>query len=465
VVFWVVMVVAVMNVSLGFAAAVCLARRCPRGSFGATGSSFSNRSLGSNVLPELDSAFAQAPVQSGPASDAPAAPVDPADVEPDEAPPPAEVIQSAEIPKEPTDQGAAAPPTALDPAPTDKPPHAELRKSAGQGSIEDLIRHVEEYDARLNALDGQLHAGAASPDASVVQSCADSLRKANEEYLQTQSAAYQQFREACEDRNDLRAVCDNVDAAVEAQKAEILAAAETIRALQSGQQPAESCQQVVAQSARLLAAADRLRDRLQEALVEAVRGGQALTAGAERPPADTLTGILSRSGLEAELESLRQGDPQQVRQVSLVMLDLDQFGLINERYGYEVGNRILRAVATLLAAEGRTQCAAARFSGQRFAALVPDADVRTATSLVERFRQTIEACRFQYQEFTIPVTVSCGVAGARPQDPSDALFARAGNAVQEAKRYGRNRTFFHEGRYPSPVVPSSVTIEPRTIAL
>ncbi len=461
-VFWVVMVVAVMNVSLGFAAAVCLARHCRREGLESRDSPPSNGPFEPSDLAAMNAAFAQPPVQNGPGADATA---DPSDAEPDEAQSPADAPESAEAPKEPVGPAAVDPSAAPASAPTDKPPPAEPRKSAGQCSIEDLIRLVEDYDARLNALDGQLHAGAPSPDSNVVQSCADSLCKANEEYLQTQSAAYHQFREAYENRDDLRAVCDNVDAAVEAQKAEILAAAENIRGLQSGQQPAESYQQVAAQSARLLAAADRLRDRLQEALVEEVRSGQALTADAERPPADALTGILSRSGLEAEVESVRQDDPQQVRQVSLVMLDLDQFGRINERYGYGVGNRILRAVATLLAAEGRTRCAAARFSGQRFAALVPDADVRAATSLVERIRQTIEACRFQYQEFTIPVTVSCGVAGARPHDTSEALFARAGNAVQEAKRYGRNRTFFHEGRYPSPVVPSSVTIEPRSIAL
>jgi diguanylate cyclase (GGDEF)-like protein len=409
--------------------------------------------LGSSALPELDSALPSSPLQSASAPDASAAPVGPADAEPKEPQVPAEA------------SSPAAPPAPPDPVPNDKPPPAGPHTIAGKRSIEDLIRHVEGYEARLNALDSQLHTGAASPDTSLVQSCADSLRKANEEHLQTQSAVYQQFRQACEDRDGLRAVCDNVNAAVEAQKAEILLAAETIRGLQSAQQPAESCQQVVAQSARLLAAADRLRDRLHEALVEVVRSQPALPAGPERPPADSLTGILSRTGLEAELEALRQGDPQQARQVSLLMLDLDQFSLVNQRYGYEVGNRILRAVANVLAAEARTRCVAARFSGQRFAALVPDGDVRAATNLAERFRQTIEACRFQYQEFTIRVTVSCGAAGASPQDTSDALFARAANAVQEAKRYGRNRTFFQEGRYPSPVVPSSLTIQPRTIAL
>ena len=458
--FWVVMVIAVVNVSLGFAATVFLARRSrPRG-LELRSSSQSNRPFEPGDLAAFDAAFAPPPVQSDPEADVPA---DRFADEPGQGS--AEAPRSAEASEEPVGPAAVEPSAEPASGPAEVPSPAEPGRTAGQRAIEDLIRHVEDYQARLTALDGQLRAGAASPDAAAVQSCADLLRQANDEYVESRSAAYEQFREACKDGDDLRAVCDNVDAAVEAQKAEILAAAETVRGLQSGQQPVGDGRQIVAQSARLLAAADRLRDRLQEALTKVVRSGPALAAHAERLPADGLTGILSCSGLEAELESLRHGDPELVRPVGLVMLDLDHFGQVNERCGYEAGNRILRAVATLLAAESRPRCAVARVSGQRFAALVPDADIQAATGLAERIRQTIEACRFEYQESAIPVTVSCGVAGARPHDTSEALFARAGNAVQEAKRYGRNRTFFHEGRYPSPVVPSNLTIQPRMIAL
>jgi PleD family two-component response regulator len=106
-----------------------------------------------------------------------------------------------------------------------------------------------------------------------------------------------------------------------------------------------------------------------------------------------------------------------------------------------------------------------RLGGPRFLLLLPDVDIPVVTGLVERLRQAIELMRFQYQEFEIRITASCGVAPALPEDTPDAIFGRLEHAVGEAKRYGSNRTFLHEGKYPTPVIAPSFPLSERTITL
>ena len=180
---------------------------------------------------------------------------------------------------------------------------------------------------------------------------------------------------------------------------------------------------------------------------------------------DDLTGIANRLGLEAELSKWWEDDPQRELPLNAAMIDIDHFSQINEQHGHTTGNEILRAVAQLLNAEIGSRGTAGRFCGQQFLLLLPNADARGATNLTEKIRQTLEIAHFQRQDLDIQVTVSCGVSKSTPEDTSDTLFARAEATLQEAKRYGDNRTFLREGNYPTPVVPPSFALEEKTISL
>jgi diguanylate cyclase (GGDEF)-like protein len=309
-----------------------------------------------------------------------------------------------------TTQGYLKTADADEPANADRP---------SQGPRERPSQQTVQYDGEKATPPGVFRIEAAAPDSTGDLSYAESLAEADQENLEPQSVAYDRVQETYEDRGDRPMVCGSISPEAEAEKPLVLAATETARPAGRIEYPVES----------------------------------------------RLTGVLNRDRLEAELESLRQEDPEHARPLSLALVDLDEFGRVNERYGFEAGNRILRAVAKLLAVESRDRYAVARFSGQRFVILVRDYDIRSATRLVERIRQTIENCEFRYQEFSIRITVSCGVTAAAPPETSESLFARAEEALGEAKRYGRNRTFFREGHYPSPVVPPKHTLRPRVITL
>ncbi len=342
---------------------------------------------------------------------------------------------------------------------------AEAAPSASEQSVEDLLRQVEDYENRLDSLDKQLRGGEPSADPEVLVSYAATLHEANREYLELQRPVLDQFQEVHKEQATLKAVRDGVRAAIESQTEHIRYAEEVLEALDTENHPEESYKQALVQATRLRGASDHLRDTLGEATVEVARAEQRLESPGKRPKEDPLTGILNRAGLEAELESFRYRDPHRARQLSVALVDLDQFARVNERYGRDVGNRILRGIARLVQAEARGEYRVARFTGQRFVILMPDAEIRLATAIAERVRQTVETGHFRHQEFDIRVTVSCGVTAAGPQDTSEGLFGRAEATLQEAKRYGRNRTFFHEGRYPNPVVPPNLTLQERVVTL
>ena len=97
--------------------------------------------------------------------------------------------------------------------------------------------------------------------------------------------------------------------------------------------------------------------------------------------------------------------------------------------------------------------------------MFPDSDLRATTNAVERLRQIVELACFVYKNSEIRITVSCGVTEAVGEDTPDSVMARAEATLMEAKRYGRNRTFIHEGKYPTPVVPPKFPIEQRRMTL
>jgi diguanylate cyclase (GGDEF)-like protein len=122
-------------------------------------------------------------------------------------------------------------------------------------------------------------------------------------------------------------------------------------------------------------------------------------------------------------------------------------------------------MARLLEAETQPSDTVARYAGQRFALVLFDGNVRQAGDLVERIRQTVEAASFYHLEMEIRITLSGAVVEADAESTPQTLLARAEATLQEAKRYGRNRTFAHEGTYPTPVVPPGLSVEEKRITL
>jgi diguanylate cyclase (GGDEF)-like protein len=344
-------------------------------------------------------------------------------------------------------------------------PEENRQINPGEASVVQFQGKVERYHRELTRLDSAFRACRDNPTASEVQLHVDSLRETNEEYLASREQARQAFQELHPEQASLERVHDGLRAVIARQDAQIEDTDSAIEGLDYEGDLAEGCRQMVQQTGKLLDANHGLRDTLEEASVAVAQHEGRLESIHEVRSNDPLTELSTRAQLEACLAEWWQKDPHRARQLYAAMIDVDQFGRLNERHGQEVGDRVLRVIAQLLTTESRNHLLIARFAGQRFLLLFPDVDIRFATSVVERMRQTIEMARIGYRDEEIRVTVSCAVIEVGHQDTPQELYGRAQATLREAKRYGRNRTFVHEGKYPTPVIPPNFTLEEKSVMI
>jgi diguanylate cyclase (GGDEF)-like protein len=151
---------------------------------------------------------------------------------------------------------------------------------------------------------------------------------------------------------------------------------------------------------------------------------------------DALTGVGNRRRLDEELvtEADRAGRLQ--GPLSLMILDIDHFKRVNDIYGHETGDRILKETGELLVKLVRRTDIATRMGGEEFVILLPATDLATAAACAERFRVAME---LRDCGLAAPVTASFGVACLQPGETGASLLARADAALYAAKQAGRNR--------------------------
>jgi diguanylate cyclase (GGDEF)-like protein len=161
---------------------------------------------------------------------------------------------------------------------------------------------------------------------------------------------------------------------------------------------------------------------------------------AYRASHDTLTGLPNRSYLQDRLENLHRSAEAQRAVYSLLLLDLDHFKFVNDRFGHAMGDRVLAQVGRRIAHNVRDVDTVGRWGGEEFLCLLPMVGRLMAEEIAERIRASLEVEPVSYQGRQIRVTSSIGVA-TYPDDGlhPDPLLAKADAALYEAKRAGRNR--------------------------
>lgn len=133
--------------------------------------------------------------------------------------------------------------------------------------------------------------------------------------------------------------------------------------------------------------------------------------------------------------------------LSLVLFDLDHFKKLNDGYGHDAGDYVLKEMAQIIRANGiREQDVFARYGGEEFVILLPKTNLKQSFEIAERLRKLIENKEFLYDSKRLPVTASIGVADYRQGVITGTdLFKRADEAVYKAKEGGRNQVQFYRG--------------------
>jgi two-component system cell cycle response regulator len=159
---------------------------------------------------------------------------------------------------------------------------------------------------------------------------------------------------------------------------------------------------------------------------------------------DTLTGLPNRRALDVWAPRQLSAAARHDFSIWVVMVDLDLFKKVNDTYGHDAGDTVLKSFAEILKANTRQSDICARMGGEEFLVMFSHADKEGTKTTVERIRKQFESKKFILGNSTITVTASFGVAGFRGTNPPDlnALVARADTALYAAKHKGRNRIEF-----------------------
>ena len=154
---------------------------------------------------------------------------------------------------------------------------------------------------------------------------------------------------------------------------------------------------------------------------------------------DEMTGLPNRRAMLGELNREWSRYHRAGHLFSLVLLDLDYFKVINDRYGHDAGDLVLESFSELLRSECRESDLASRWGGEEFLILLPDTPLLDALSLAERIRQATEQETILYEGRRIPLTLSAGVSSITQTTDLEDLLKQVDKNLYLSKERGRNR--------------------------
>ena len=172
---------------------------------------------------------------------------------------------------------------------------------------------------------------------------------------------------------------------------------------------------------------ERLRDNVQASIEMAIT--------------DALTGLFNRRYMETHVGTLVEQATSRGKPLTVLVLDIDYFKSINDSWGHDAGDDVLREFAVRIRKSIRGIDLACRYGGEEFVVVMPETDMAVATMVAERLRRRIATEPFPIQQGakSIEVTISIGIAALERDEDAAKVFKRADQALYRAKRDGRNR--------------------------
>ena len=157
---------------------------------------------------------------------------------------------------------------------------------------------------------------------------------------------------------------------------------------------------------------------------------------------DALTGVWNRRAFDTMIDQQVTQSPLRGRALSVAMVDIDHFKQINDRFGHQVGDEVLKLVGSSLQSNLKGRDFVARYGGEEFAIILPQTELGTATKVAEQIREQISNLRYVAPDSNASigaVTASFGVVELKPSEGRRSFLQRADVKLYEAKNSGRNR--------------------------
>jgi diguanylate cyclase len=199
---------------------------------------------------------------------------------------------------------------------------------------------------------------------------------------------------------------------------------------------------LVAENERMRQDSNTLKSRLEDSYQQIKSLRTSLSQAQETVLKDPLTGTGNRRQFDASMEKAIKDCEQKATALSLVMCDIDHFKRVNDSFGHQVGDELIKMFARVIDGGIRESDTVIRYGGEEFAIILPMTDQNAARAIAERIRRQFESKRLTVRETNQKVgqlTASFGVAQYQPGDSVDTLVQRADAKLYEAKSSGRNR--------------------------
>jgi diguanylate cyclase len=160
---------------------------------------------------------------------------------------------------------------------------------------------------------------------------------------------------------------------------------------------------------------------------------------------DGLTGLYNRHFWEEQFVMEYKRDRRSENSSALIMLDIDNFKVVNDTYGHPAGDEVIKILAEIIKKTTRETDIPGRYGGEEFAIILPDTPVANVEFVAERIRRLVEKCTVVYDEIDIKFTISIGIAGFKlSHKDSTQWLDTADKALYRAKDSGKNRVVLAE---------------------
>jgi diguanylate cyclase len=197
---------------------------------------------------------------------------------------------------------------------------------------------------------------------------------------------------------------------------------------------------------QIMEANELLQQRLSDAETNLHAQSQKLHTYMTEARTDLLTGISNRRAFDEELNKRHAMFQRQRVPLGVLLIDVDHFKSVNDRYGHAVGDIVLKRVAEALDRAARDTDVVARYGGEEFVVAMVGSSAEEFSKAADRLRRAVQSIEVRSDNLSIKPTVSCGVAEIQEGEKVTDLVRRADEALYTAKREGRNCAFYHDGK-------------------
>jgi diguanylate cyclase len=200
--------------------------------------------------------------------------------------------------------------------------------------------------------------------------------------------------------------------------------------------------EVVLETRSIARSSNDLHQMLSETKQEVATLREELERSRQQATTDPLTGLLNRRAFDQELMQAASDVNESRENLSLLMIDIDNFKAVNDNHGHLIGDKVIRFVATQIRKNVKGRDIVARVGGEEYAVLLPKTQLDNARILAESIRGSIERSRLKRIDNSQPlggITISIGVTSYKHGEVTEDFLQRADGALYKSKNGGKNR--------------------------